>query len=147
MLGRLIIASLSDDAQCHMRFLCLFLSALILVGCGGASSSLASHPYTGSWTGTWVNISDPADAGTSEWTVDSSGLIDGHDFDPGRTTTFHVVGNITESGALTSNSTPAGGSPATLDGQMRFSSANHISGTLAWGVSPVLSYRYTFIRN
>jgi len=126
----------------------LVFVGLLVCGCGGGSSSLTPmNRFAGTWTGTWTNVNDATDAGTSTWNVGDKGAVDGQDFDPGRATIFHVVGNITESGVLTSTSTPAGGSPSTLDGTFELTAGSHISGVLIWGVVPPLSYQYTFTRS
>jgi len=130
-----------------MRYLWLLPVLLLVCGCGGSSSSVSSaNRFAGTWNGTWVNVNDPKDAGDSLWTVDSTGAVDGQDFDPGRTTIFHVVGSIDGSGMLSSNSTPAGGSPSTLDGPFSVTAGGQFTGILVWGVVPPLSYRYTFTR-
>ena len=130
-----------------LAILLLVSIALFLTGCGGSSATAPMSPFVGTWNGTWVNVSDATDAGTSTWTIDSNGNVDGQDFDPGRSTTFHVVGAVTPVGVLTSNSTPTGGSPASLNGTFKFSTSAKFAGILAWGVTPVLNYQYTFSQN
>jgi hypothetical protein len=103
--------------------------------------------FAGTYHGTWVNVADSADAGTSIWTVSASGAVDGTDTDPGRDTTFHVVGHLDTFGNLTSTSTPVGDSPSSLDGPLQFNSSGNLTGILVWGVVPPLSYRYTFTHN
>jgi len=124
-------------------------SALLLaaVGCGGSGNSTAlAARFAGTWSGTWVNTTNAADAGTSTWTIDANGNVDGHDFDAGRSTTFHVVGKIDPLGSFTSVSTPTTGAGASLDGPLSFGANGKLSGTLAWGVTPVLDYVYTFTK-
>jgi len=125
----------------------LVLVGLLACGCAGQSASVASIPrFAGTWEGTWTNVADSTDAGTSTWTVNGDGTVDGHDFDAGRSTTFHVVGSISGTGALSSVSTPLTGAAATLNGPLSLSDNNHLSGVLVWGVSPPLSYQYSFTR-
>lgn len=116
-----------------------------LLGCGGANQSASR--FMGNYTGTWVGIADPTDAGTSNWTIDVSGLVTGTDVDPGRGTTFTVLGTINGDGDLSSESTPAaGGGSALLTGRLDFDGDGKLTGILTWQVTPPLQYRYTFTR-
>lgn len=129
-----------------MKRLWLLSVCAVACGCAGSNSSLSAARFAGTYHGTWVNVNDASDAGTSTWTVSSTGAVDGTDTDPGRATTFHVVGQIDAFGNLQSMSTPAGESAASLDGLLQFQSNGDLSGILVWGVAPPLSYRYTFTR-
>jgi hypothetical protein len=127
----------------------LWLASIVLVacGCGGSTGPTAQTArFAGTWNGTWINVDNATDAGTSLWTVAADGTVDGHDYDSGRQTVFHVVGSINALGNLTSVSTPTNAGPASLDGPFTFSGNNQFSGILAWGVTPVLNYRYVFTR-
>lgn len=128
------------------RLLLLSLALVAVVGCGGNSGSNPVR-YEGTYTGTWVNLENGEDQGTSTWTIESDGTVDGQDFDPGRETTFHVQGRIQSNGALTSTSTPTSGEPASLNGTLSFNNANQLTGTLVWSAEGTQSYRYTFTRN
>jgi len=119
---------------------------LAVAGCGGSGSTPATAKFAGTYSGTWVNTTNAADAGTSTWTISRDGIIDGHDFDAGRDTTFHVVGEIDGKGNITSVSTPTTGAAATLNGPVTFGADGKLSGILAWGVTPVLDYTYTFTK-
>ena len=96
-----------------------------------------------------MNLADGSDAGTSNWTIDGNGRVEGTDTDPGRSTTFHVVGTIDAAGNLVTTSTPENGDPAaSLNGHMMIDDANQFTGTLVWGVDPApISYRYTFTKD
>lgn len=116
-----------------------------LAGCGGATQSVTR--FAGHYTGTWVGIADPTDAGTSDWTVDVSGLVTGTDVDPGRGTTFAILGTINGDGDFSAESTPGDGSgSAMLAGKLDFDGDGKLTGILTWQVAPPLQYRYTFTR-
>ncbi len=125
----------------------LYLSAFaLLAGCAGNGNGLSPARFAGTWQGTWVNTADSSDAGTSTWTISPSGVVTGQDFDPGRGTTFDVVGNIDATGRFTSHSTPTGGEPASLNGNLAFNNDRILTGILEWGVAPPLTYTYGFHR-
>ena len=128
------------------RLSLLTAALIVMAGCAGSNSSVTPSAFAGSYTGTWVNTTDATDAGTSLWSVDSEGRVDGQDFDPVRGTTFHVVGRIDAAGHLISNSTPTTGSSATLNGDLAFNAQSKLTGQLVWGVVPPLTYTYTFTR-
>lgn len=130
-----------------MKKLWLLSICALACGCGGSSSSVSVARFAGSYHGTWVNQADASDAGTAAWTVSSTGAVDGTDTDPGRDTSFHVVGTIDALGNLTSTSTPAEGAAATLNGALGFDGDSKLTGILEWGVAPPLSYRYTFTKD
>lgn len=110
----------------------------MILGCGG---STGLSPYANVYSGTWVNIDDSTDQGTSNWTIDLDGKVNGQDNDPGRETTFDVEGHIDNNGNLVSTSTPVDGSPASLNGPMHLENGKLV-GTLTWGVDPVSHYDY-----
>ncbi|HSJ08805.1 MAG TPA: hypothetical protein VK928_02800 [Longimicrobiales bacterium] len=119
------------------------LLLLAFTACGSDTDGFA-----GTWTGEWVALADATDRGTSQWTVSENGAVSGTDVDPGRGTTFTVVGTLDENGRLTTISTPGDGSgPASLEGTMTLDGDDGMSGVLVWGVEPPLSYRYTFTRD
>lgn len=125
------------------------LAALIVLaaaGCGGNSNSLSTSRFAGTYTGTWVSLDNPADQGTCQWTFSSNGAINGQDVDPGRNTTFTIVGRTDALGNITTTSTPASGEAASLNGTVAFDSTGKLTGILTWGVSPALQYRYTFTK-
>ncbi|MGV3618119.1 MAG: hypothetical protein ACO1SV_22565 [Fimbriimonas sp.] len=129
------------------RLLLLSVIGAFAVGCGGSGSNGNVERFAGEYTGTWVNLADAEDAGTNHWTVSADGTITGQDFDPGRDTTFNVVGRINGGGNVTTVSTPSGGGDgASLNGSLSFDNQNRLTGTLVWGTTPPLSYRYTFTR-
>ncbi|MCW5942412.1 MAG: hypothetical protein KIS66_09285 [Fimbriimonadaceae bacterium] len=123
----------------------LVVSALCLTGCAGESGK--AFRFAGVYSGTWVQVGDPTDAGTSNWTVRWDGQVEGTDLDPGRGTTFAVAGKISEGGDLVTVSTPSDGSGAAgLTGRMAFDADGKLTGILTWQVTPPLQYRYTFTR-
>ena len=128
------------------RSLLLSLAIVAAVGCGGSSSNGTTSRFPGQYTGTWVSLDNAADAGTAQWTVAADGTVTGQDFDPGRDTTFNIAGRIDANGNLTSQSTPTGGAPSSLNGRLGYNGNNELTGILTWGVEPALSYRYTFTR-
>jgi hypothetical protein len=116
-----------------------------LIGCSGDNIVVPSR-FTGMYDGTWKNIADAQDQGSSVWSVDSSGNISGEDYDPRNNITYHVVGKIDEAGRVTTVSTPDNGQPASsLNGAMT-SENGWFTGQLVWGVEPPLTYNYTFTR-
>ncbi|RYG46037.1 hypothetical protein EON79_11165 [bacterium] len=121
---------------------------IALAGCGGGSSDVNSaSPYAGTYTGTWVSLTDTSDAGTATWTVGNDGTISGTDVDPGRETTFSIAGRIDANGNVTTTSTPAGGGEAaTLNGRLVFEIEGPLAGTLTWNIATPTSYRYAFTR-
>ncbi|WP_025226556.1 hypothetical protein [Fimbriimonas ginsengisoli] len=125
---------------------CALVCSVLAAGCGGSSAALSPGRFAGTYNGTWVHTTDLTDAGTSTWTFSPDGAIDGTDTDPGRHTTFHVVGHIDAVGHVTTTSTPTGGDPATLTGTLAFDVQSRLSGILVWGVTPPLNYRYTLTR-
>jgi len=116
-------------------------------GCAGNSSSLNADRFAGTYHGTWVNVDNASDAGTSTWTVNANGTVDGTDTDPGRETTFHVQGHVDALGNLTSTSTPEGEAASSLTGPLSFDGDGKLTGVLVWGVTPPLSYRYVFTKD
>lgn len=128
------------------RLLLLSLAIAATVGCGGSSSNGTASRFPGQYTGTWVSLENPADRGTNAWTIAADGTVTGQDFDPGRGTTFDITGRIDRNGNLVSQSTPAGGTPSSLNGRLGYNASNELTGVLVWGVESPLSYRYTFTR-
>jgi hypothetical protein len=128
----------------QVKRLLLLCACVVAGGCAGNSDSSATSRFPGAYDGTWVNLANPADAGTATWTISSDGTVHGQDFDPGRDTTFQIGGHIDADGNLTSLSTPATGEPASLAGRLTFDPQGRLSGVLEWGVQPPLQYRYTF---
>jgi len=104
-----------------------------------------SNEFAGTHHGTWTGLANPTDTGPSTWTIDSHGLVDGTDFDPGRNTDFHVVGVIDSAGNFDSVSTPDNGdAAAALRGRFASVSGGDFSATLTWVVDPPLDYMYRF---
>lgn len=128
------------------RLLLLSLAAVAVAGCAGSSSSGGTR-FPGQYTGTWVNVENAADAGTAAWTIASDGTVTGQDFDPGRETTFNIAGQIDSAGNLVSQSTPVGGTAASLNGRLGYNSTNQLTGILVWTGEGTQSYRYTFTRD
>lgn len=127
------------------RLLLLSLAVAALAGCAGSSGSTGTR-FPGHYTGTWVNVENASDAGTSSWTIASDGTVTGQDFDPGRDTTFNITGQIDGEGNLVSQSTPVGGEAASLNGRLGYNSSDQLTGILVWGGEGTQSYRYTFTR-
>jgi len=131
------------------RPLLALLAIVTLSGCS-YDSSANDYKYAGTWTGTWVNVSDASDHGTSTWTIQSSGAVSGTDIDPTLGISYHVAGTITKEGQLTSTATPTPtvGAPASLNGTLALGTGNNsLAGDLVWGVSPPLTYHYTLTRS
>jgi hypothetical protein len=130
-----------------MKGLTLLFALLLLVvaGCGGDSAT-GSNPFAGTYQGTWVNVDDATDAGTSTWTIHSDGRVTGQDIDPNEDITYNLNGTINWRGDLETTSTPTEGDSASLDGRLMFDQNRKLTGVLTWGVQPPLDYRYTFTR-
>lgn len=118
-----------------------------IVACAACSDyDNDASPFAGSWTGTWVAIDDPEDAGTSRWEISSTGQITGLDFDPAPIN-YTVTGTIADDGAVTTVATPNNGQgPSNLNGKLAFEPNRRLSGNLVWGVLPPITYRYSFAR-
>jgi hypothetical protein len=135
----------------YSRRLAIAATALLAIaslpGCAG-EAAVGPSPFAGNYTGTWVNVGDPADAGTSAWSFDGAGQLSGQDFDAGRETTFTVRGTIQPDGSFVSTSTPDNGDPAaSLNGTLHRQQNGSLSGLLVWGVDPPLTYTYTLTPN
>jgi len=121
--------------------------SLLALGCGGnGDSSSSASKFAGTYDGTWVHVGDATDTGPSLWIVDNDGHVQGYDDDPGRDTTFLVVGSIDSAGNLSTVSTPGSGEAASLNGKLTLDGTGKLAGVLVWGTTPPLSYQYTFQR-
>jgi hypothetical protein len=129
------------------RFALATAALFVIAGCAGDASVTPSR-FQGSYTGTWVNVADATDAGTSTWHVDSTGNVTGQDHDAGDAIIYSLSGQLDNEGNLTSLSTPNNGDPtASLNGPMQINNQGQLTGLLVWGVEPPLTYSYTLTRN
>jgi len=132
----------------RLTFTMLLVPVLLAAGCGGSGGGPSVDRFAGTYTGTWTAVGDAEDTGTSTWTISPDGTVTGKDVDPSTNTTYTVVGTINRQGQLSSMSTPNNDAgPATLDGRLQFDNQGRLAGTLVWGVTPPISYNYTFSRD
>lgn len=121
-------------------------AAVVAFAAGCSDYDNDASPFAGSWTGTWVAVNDPTDAGTSRWEISSTGRITGLDFDPAPIT-YSVTGTIADDGTVATVATPNNGTaPANLNGKLAFEPNRRLSGDMVWGVLPPITYRYSFAR-
>src|SRR5688572_31919800 len=131
----------------RLGFATALFAVIVSTGCGD-TSGVEDKGYAGEWEGTWVNISDASDQGTSTWIIKNTGAVSGTDVDPALGVTYQVLGTISGQGQVNSTATPNDGSgAASLNGALAVGDGkDSLSGNLTWGVTPPLTYRYTFTR-
>lgn len=127
------------------RLLLLSFATLAVVGCGGSGSNPVSRSFAGMYEGTWVNVNDASDTGTSMWIVAADGTITGTDTETGDGVTYAVGGDIDAAGNVDATTTQ-GEESDSLTGRLQFDNQNRLTGNLVWGSVPPLTYRYTFTR-
>ncbi|MGV3618116.1 MAG: hypothetical protein ACO1SV_22550 [Fimbriimonas sp.] len=129
-----------------MKRLLLASLCLFAFGCGGNSGSNPVS-FAGAYSGTWVNTEDATDTGTSTWTIDANGTVQGNDFETGDGVVYDIEGTIDGRGNLTAMTDPTSDEgPVPLTGRLSYDSQNRLTGTLTWAANPPLTYRYTFTR-
>jgi len=124
----------------------LWFASLLLIavcGCGGSGSgsSTTVSAFAGTWSGTYTNVADATDTGTSHWTIKANGNIEGTDVDPVAHVTYATVGSIAADGTVTATSTPTGGASVPLSGTLTMT-ATGLGGNLVWAATPPLTYTY-----
>jgi hypothetical protein len=115
------------------------------MGCGGSGSNPTSPALAGTYEGTWVNVADATDTGTSTWTIAADGTITGTDTDDSDEGVYTVTGDIDDAGNVDAT-TRLGEDSDSLTGRLRFDAQNRLTGNLVWDGVPPATYRYTFTR-
>lgn len=129
------------------RLLLASLCVFAAVGCGGSGSNPVLPTLPGTYEGTWVNVNDPTDVGTSTWVIDMDGTISGTDIDGSDDSSYSVAGDVDNAGNVTATTTLTGSEETnSLTGRLQFNAQSKLTGNLVWGSVPPLTYRYTFTR-
>lgn len=100
-------------------------------------------PFTGVFQGTWVAATDPTDAGTSAWTVQTNGIVTGRDSVTGDDLFYDLIGIIDANGRLTSIETASDDGTATvLSGTLARQADGKLRGVLRFDTDPPTDYNY-----
>jgi hypothetical protein len=121
--------------------------ALVLSGCGGRTAQSIATParFAGTYAGPWVNVDDPEDEGTAEWTFNENGVVTGQEFGPNGGASGTVRGTIDAMGNLTSVLTEETEASA-FNGTLTPDGSGNLTGTIVWQGPPAISYRYSLSR-
>ncbi len=127
-----------------MLLLSTLLLTIALVGCGGSGST---ETLAGSYQGSWMNVADATDVGTSTWTISPNGQINGTDVDGPDDSSYTVSGQIDGLGNVNATTSLVGGNETIpLTGRLERDSQGRLTGDLVWASNPPSTYRYTFNR-
>ena len=125
----------------------IFLASvcLLTVGCAGSSSTdtRATSRFPGHYLGTYVNVADPTDFGTSDWYFENDGMVQARDVDGTDFTVYIGSGRIDAAGNLDATSVPHGGTPVPLTGNLKFNLNNELTGNLLYSDTTAATYTYT----
>jgi len=112
-----------------MRYFVLAGAFLALFGCGGGGGAMVASPFVGTWAGDWTSV--PADTGTFNLTINSSGSFTGQTVDNGIGDSGTLSGSVTNNGNVTATVSYPGEPSYRATGQFALNAQGEITGTVS----------------